>query len=74
VLKLPFEHLHGFAEFRFDFVAVFALILLQIGQPQFSCCPNRRLEAHSNQLAVDPNSAIVVAVADVLQQAGNFWK
>jgi len=75
VFKLQFEHLHRFAEFRrFDLVAVFALVLLQISQPQLGSCPNRRLEAHSNQLAVDPNSAIVVAVADVLQQAGNFWK
>jgi len=34
----------------------------------------RRLETHPNQLAVDPNSVIVGKVADVLQQARNFWK
>jgi hypothetical protein len=48
------------------------LILLQIRQSQRGCCPNGCLEANPNQLAVDPDSAIVVAVADVLQQAGDF--
>lgn len=73
MFKLPFEYFHGFAEFRrIDLVAVFALILLQIRQSQRGCCPNGCLEANPNQLAVDPDSAIVVAVADVLQQAGDF--
>lgn len=79
VFKLLFEHLHGFTEFRrFKPCCCFRVVFLQIGQSQLGRCPNGCLEAHPNQLAVDPNSAILVAIADVLadvlQQAGDFWK
>jgi hypothetical protein len=73
-VQVPFEHLHGFAEFRrIELVDIFALILLQIRQSQLGRFQTSCLEALPNQLAVNPDSAIVVAVADVSQQTRNFW-
>ena len=42
--------------------------------PQFGLRPHMRCEALANGLAADLDSAIVIAVADVLQQVRHFGK
>ena len=48
--------------------ADFLMLFEKIGQPQLGRCPNIGSEAFANDLAAGFNSAIVIAVADVLQQ------
>ena len=50
------------------------MLLQKIGQPQLGCCPNVGFETFANDLAADFNSAIVIAVADVLQQVRHLGK
>jgi hypothetical protein len=53
---------------------VFLKLFQKIGQPQLGSCPNVGFETFANDLAADFNSAIVIAVADVLQQVRHLGK
>lgn len=74
-LKVPFEEVHRLSEYRRrEMAAGFLMVFQEIGQPQLGCCPNVGFETFANDLADDFNSAIVIAVADVLQQVRHLWK
>ena len=46
----------------------------EIRQPHRGGCPNRSFPTLTNRLAANFHSAIVIAVADVLQRVRHFWK
>jgi hypothetical protein len=48
------------------------MIFQKVGQPQLCGGPNIRFQALTNDLAADLYSAIIIAVADVLQQMRHF--
>jgi len=57
-----------------EMAAGFLILFQKIGQPQLGCCPNFGLETFANDLAADFNSAIIIAVAAVLQQVRHLGK
>ena len=59
---------------RVYIVASLIVCFYKIRQSKLGGCPNRSSQALTNRLAVNFDSAIVIAVADVLQQVRHFWK
>ncbi len=55
-------------------MAGFLVFFEKVGQTELGGCPNVGFETLANDLAPDLDPAIVVAVADVLQQVWHFRK
>ena len=52
----------------------FPMLFQRIVQPKLGRRPKAGFETFANDLAADSNSAIVIAVADILQQVRHLWK